>query len=387
MTASKEQYLDDMGIVFKNIFILTDSTMNTSEVQYFHCRLPKTKLTNQRVDQVVPSLAPLPSDSYKQKSRLVDNTQLQPSKIIQEKLEKQVSPPISPVRQETPQEPASPPPKQQNLSPQPRKQFLSPQQPQKQPEVVQEPPKQPSAPPSPVRQSPAKPAAEAKEYDFKESQNKLSLAEYWTIPLRNQETSHFVFYKNINDCGLVDANTKETLIKGSFRGNYISVSNAGEKICEIKQTDDDTYFIFNTEEKPMLEYCAIRLNQSYYADNGPMLFELYIPALKKRPEGQRYVSIETGEVSGLVARIVQKAKEAIAVKSRTPPNSGSTFDLTFDGLFKNPDPHNFIIFHDSSPKRVIASFGCIGPNLYKATVTYPMCPLQLFFACCIVTLK
>ncbi|EAY17066.1 hypothetical protein TVAG_297450 [Trichomonas vaginalis G3] len=378
MTVTSEPFLDDLKVVFQQTFILTDPTMNTSEVQYFHCRIPKTKLTDTKLSQVEPSVAPIPSET-RQKSRLLESNTLQVSKVIQDKLETQnpVQAPNSPAVNDVQETKPSPQAEKQNLSPQPRRRieaqrFDSP--------INKEPPEptQPAAS-SPVKQSPQKPIDNG--IEFKETIEPKSLLDYWTIPLKNQEITQFIFYRNENEFGLVDPTNKELQIKAIKRQTGVNIMLGGDKVAEIKQQDEDTFFCYTTEYKPYQELCAMKLNRSYAKDGGPILFELYIPALKKHAEGQRYVQIEGAETSGLVARVLQHAKEAIVMKTRVPQNQGSTFDLSFDTIFKNPDQHNFIVYHDSSPRRIVASLGSTTSNMYKTTVTYPMCPLQILFTC------
>ena len=91
--------------------------------------------------------------------------------------------------------------------------------------------------------------------------------------------------------------------------------------------------------------------------------------------------IDIGETSGLIARVEQKQKEAITMTTRVPPNTGNLFDLTFEGLFKEQDKHNFVVYHSSQPKRAVSTLGCVQPFVFEGYVTYPMCPLQGFFAC------
>lgn len=383
MSSQKEPYLDDLRIVFQPTFILTDPTMNTAEVQYFHCRIPKTRLIDTKINQVEPSIAPLTNENYKQKAKNVESSSIQPSNVIKEKLEQPPAetPPQSPVQPAEMQTPSQESPNQkQNLSPQPRKriqQLLKNQNVQEQSQDQEQ-----DNEPAPKSPPPRNKISRSSGYNFEETDSPLSMSEYWTIPLKSQENVRFIFYKNENELGFVNPSTKQIQIKGIISSNHVSVMLGGQRVAEIRQQDDNTFYIYNCEEKPYFEYCAMKLNQSFVSEGGPLLFELYIPALKKRPECQRYVSIEASETSGLIARVEQKAKEAIVMKTRMPQNTGNSFDLSFENIFKKPDFHNFIIYHDSNPKRIVSTLGLLDGGLYRATVTYPMCPLQSFFACC-----
>lgn len=378
--STKEPFLEDLRVIFQRTFIPSDPTFNTSEVQIFHCRIPKSKLVSQSLNPAEPSVVPSPTETYKAKSRLIDNNSLQPSKIIQEKLNQTPettsntrSPPVS----------QNPQPEQEKksaeLAPQRRRKLEVTPTIEKSPEKPP-PPENPPANNTPVKQQPS--MTDNMLIDFRETITPKAMQDFWTIPLKNQEVTHFIFYRKDNEFGYVDSKTKELQIRAIKRHNNAIIMLGGEKVAEVRQQEDDTFFVYTTETKPYQEMCAMKLNNSYAKEGGPKLFELYIPALKKRPEGQRFVYIEGGETSGLVVRVEQQAREAIVLKTRVPQNQGSNFDLSFDELFRRADQHNFIIYHDSSPRRIVASLGCVNENLYKGTATYPLCPLQIFFTCC-----
>ena len=78
MSTSKEPFLDDQKIVFQQNFFLVDNSMNSAEVQYYHLRIPKTKLTDAPIPKTEPSVAPLPSEIHRPKGKLLDNSVLQP---------------------------------------------------------------------------------------------------------------------------------------------------------------------------------------------------------------------------------------------------------------------------------------------------------------------
>ena len=90
--------------------------------------------------------------------------------------------------------------------------------------------------------------------------------------------------------------------------------------------------------------------------------------------------IPLDESSGLVARLSQMSKEAIRLKTRIPSSQGNSFDMTFDGKFKQYSLSNFILYHDSNTKKDLCSLGMISEGRYLLEIGYPLSPLQGFLA-------
>ena len=360
MSTLKEPFLDDQRIVFRPSFFLFDLSINTSEIQYFHLNIPKntiTKLTDAPIQQTTPSVAPLPSESERPKGKLLDTSVLQPKEKMVAKISRHQD------QGDQQQKPAIP-----------RRKM---EQQQKQVEE-QEPPPKPEQPP----QKPRRQQKHSSLPNFQETNSPRSLEEFWVKPLKSTEKDQFIFCANGDDYLYITNDTNEILLHAVRTNTGFDIINGGDKVAEVKQHNDNSLFLVTTAEKPVnREISAVKFNQSFTQEDQPRLFDIYIPALKKH-EGEHIIwKIDVGETSGLIARVEQKQKEAITMTTRVPPNTGNSFDLTFEGIFKVPDRHNFVVYHQSQPKRHVATLGCVQPNLYHAYVTYPMCPLQGFFAC------
>ena len=382
---TKEPFLDDQRIVFQQNFSLVDTTMNSAEVQYYHLRIPKTKLTDAPLHATEPSIAPLPSENQQKKGKLIDNSVLAPKEKILNKIQKEEEEEVAKV----PKAPSARP--RQRVQQQPQQDDNS----QKEPAPQQRTRPKPASPVAqkqePAKEEPPKPntspASKSPTKTFKETTNLRTLNDFWAKPLKNGESIAFQVAINDNEFTYIASDTGEILLHATKTDTGFDIYNGDKKEFEIKAQNDSSSFIVTSNERPSHELAAMTLNQSFTRDDQPRLFDIYIPALKKKDGQHQVLKIDAAETSGLIARVAQKAKEAISMSTRVPPNTGNSFDLCQEGLFKKPDKHNYIIYHQSQPKRIVSSLGLAESNLFRGTATYPMCPIQAFFAALATHLK
>lgn len=251
---------------------------------------------------------------------------------------------------------------------------------EKPPQPEEEQPQEAPQPQQKHRKQAAKPSSSLP--DFKDTDSPRSLEEFWIKPLKSTEKEHFVFCANGDDFMYISKDTNEILLHANRTSTGFDITNGGSKVAEVKQHSPSSLFLITTAEQPVnREISALTFNDSFTQDDQPRLFDIYIPALKKNDGVHIIWKIDIGETSGLITRVEHKQKEAITMTTRVPPNTGNMFDLTFEGLFQVQDKHNYVVYHQSQPKRAVATLGCTQKNLFNASVTYPMCPLQGFFAC------
>lgn len=170
-------------------------------------------------------------------------------------------------------------------------------------------------------------------------------------------------------------------LTGKTRTSQIELLYDGQAVGIYKYNPTNkTYFVGLTGLNPVVEACAVLFNTSYTTANQPRIFDFVIPALKKVDNRNQMYKVPFSESSVLIQVVQRMAKEAIRLKARIPISSGNTYDMTFEGKFSMNSLTNFILYHESSPKRDICSFHQIADNKYMLTCGYPLSPLQGFLA-------
>ena len=176
-------------------------------------------------------------------------------------------------------------------------------------------------------------------------------------------------------------------VMGHTRGSSIETFYNDLPVGEYRYNPaNKTFSVGITSLNPSVEAAAILFNPSYPSMDMPRIFDLIIPALKKIDGRNQMYKLAYGEQSTLIQCISRMAKESIRLKTKIPPSQNNVFDTTFNGKFKEPSPLNFILYHESNPKREIAVCSKIDETSYSLVVTYPLSPMQAFFAAAAISI-
>jgi hypothetical protein len=167
-------------------------------------------------------------------------------------------------------------------------------------------------------------------------------------------------------------------VNGATRAAGVSITSVRQDciIAEgrLDRGMDVVYFIA-TIDTEQTEACA-----AVFANKR--LVDVVVPAIKKIAETSRMCPVPPGDFSALYQKMVQRAKEAIRLRAREPVEG----DITFGGRFEVPSQSNFILYHESNPKRDLCVFGKNKDGTYVMEVGYPLAMLQAFAAAICATL-
>lgn len=213
--------------------------------------------------------------------------------------------------------------------------------------------------------------------------------DYWYLPLQQSIIIRLIFsvytvsskyaFELFIDGDDVPLMSAEML--GQSRADGINISIRDRLVGETHYTPgNSSLFVGITINDQKDEACAAIFNPSFSSVSQPRVFDFLVPALKKISGRSRMLPIPLDESSGLVARLSQMSKEAIRLKTRIPSSQGNSFDMTFDGKFKQYSLSNFILYHDSNTKKDLCSLGMISEGRYLLEIGYPLSPLQGFLA-------
>ena len=170
-------------------------------------------------------------------------------------------------------------------------------------------------------------------------------------------------------------------ITGKTRDSSVEIFYNDMPVGEFRYNPANKSFSVGiTSFNPPLEAAAILFNPSFSTMDMPRIFDLLIPALKKVDGRNQMYKLAYNDQSVLIQYTSRMARESIRLKTKIPSSQGNVFDTTFNGKFKHESPLNFILYHESNPKREIAIFSMIDKKTYNLTVTYPLSPMQAFFA-------
>ena len=200
--------------------------------------------------------------------------------------------------------------------------------------------------------------------------NKLSIEDYWLIPIINSEKKKFILKKNNNLYLFNDFETDNTLLSS----NLIEIFMGKIKIGQIKKNLNNL-FCGITSITPSIEICALNI-----LNNN--LFEIAIPTIKKI-EGKNFIfPIIFNENNSLILLNLKKqSRDSISFKYKLPLNKNNLIDYTYEGLFNNNNKYNFILIFEPKPNKNILTMSLIKDNIYEVNYGYPFSPLQAFISC------
>lgn len=334
-----EPFLAHKAVAFNKYFTLIDTALNTSEIRPIHLSIPKncaaaTKNLAQVSQPTIQEKTPQPRSTQ---SRILSNAQLaRTAKAAKERRhEGQAS--------TTDSAPASPS-KAQAI---PR----------------------PAPPIGPVVGNNNEMLARLQEED-------------WMRPFASGNGGRFIFTvghkNNASTFTLKTDDGKKVLLWaslfGSFRTDSIEIHTADRLIAQTYYHQDTGSVSCNfLENNKMYEVGCI----TNLTDGHPRNYNFIIPALKKKTE-TRAVPVETdGSSSILYQKLAHKDKEAIKLSAKIPEKKG---DASFGGILASNSPTNFIIYHESNPKKAICTCDHMGGSTFTLCAGYPMLFIQAFFA-------
>jgi hypothetical protein len=209
-----------------------------------------------------------------------------------------------------------------------------------------------------------------------------TLDESWLFPLGQSTTTRFVVAIDNSTRSwifkLLSESDGQILLTATMNGRNRSVGvhlTAGPQDRPIGEGR------FDSAENAF--YCGAALGADR-GEAGSWVYgtkEFVTPAIRKIEGKGRMCLIPMLETSNLFARAAQNAKEAIKFKSVDTED-----DPTCNGKFERPSPSNGQLFHDSSPKKILCSFGAKADGNWMLEVTYPFSPLQGFIVAVATTI-
>ena len=381
-------YINDQKSSFKMEFLLFDRSLSTSEVDPLHLTIPKNKNVNKRA-------TPTKSDANSP-TRTRD---VQPKQAIPKKVEPQTKK----------AEPAADKPEKQMpqkaLLSQTLKSYMSTNIAKNQRASMQRSPaqKQPQDDQMARTTPHVTPSEETKPAVPNPVENKLpgkattlgldfALNGTYLLPcLSSQSISmqvkiektpkDFYIYRLQMPAAVDPEQRLRVELYGHYRDSEAHVIFNGKEVGEMHYNSGNKSFsVALTAFQPYLECCSIIFNPSFSTPAMPRIFDFIFPALKKVDGRNQMFKIPFADNSQLVQCVSRMGKEAIRLKTKIPVNNGNTFDTLFDGKFTRPSPLNFVLYHDSNPKKFICSFSAVDDTTYNLVVGYPLSPIQAFFA-------
>lgn len=351
-----EPFLSDFLLTFNTVFIPIDNTMNNSEIKPFHLSLPRNRQTARPANPASPNQSsPINSNAVDLKKRLLSPKTIKPVKDNQNEIP--ISPTVSP---------------QTAIEQVAEKVLPAPQQ-------------------NPVNK-PAPNTVTNTNINKEILNNLIKDDQYWLAPLTPSVVVRFSFKVVTNDQELTfelhgDTDSYPLMsakMEGPSRADGIIFYLDGISKGESRYTPGNSSFFVGLDTgrgSQLSEACAAVYSPSFLSPTQPRVFDFLIPALKKIEGKSRMLPIEMGETSGLVTRLSQMSKHAIRLKTRIPPpSSGDSFDMTFNGKFKQSSLSNLILYHDSNSNKDLCSLGMISHNQYSLEISYPLSPVQGFMA-------
>ena len=419
-TAPIVPYLKDDSAQFRMDFVFFDHALSTSEIRPLHLTLPGNKTLSKK-GTVKPGTGQGAANKQQtpQKGRLLDKAALSQKILEPEKNDKENQnqenseekpaqntaisstlksymatasktkkgmgtkirnsssnslmqgaegqPKPHPTAKPTPSRPAQ-------AEHQPEKQSTPPPQ-QKQEEKHQEAPKQPLS---------KEPSKDLLGLDFELNGAYLLPClpnQYINMQFKIEKTDLKTIFKLIMPSNIDSEQRLRVELDGKSRQGELHIIYNGKDVGEFTYNASNKVFSVGLMNfQPPLEACAVLYNPSFAQSNFPRIFDLIIPALKKVNGRNQMYKIQYSEQSQLIQCVSRMAKESIRLKCRIPSNKGNEFDMTFAGKFNVNSPMNFILYHDSSPKRDICTFQAVDNSTYNVVVGYPLSPIQAFFA-------